>query len=173
MCIRISHILAGQAATEVVHTHCLIHISVANASCVIIARIVGCAVGNDMSSRDIEGENPLYLPQAKVYDESCALGPWITLAQAMPSLEQTSILLTVTRNGRVAFQGETKASELARTPESLVEWLGRDHTFRHGAVLLTGTGVVPDKDFTLLPDDVVSITIAGIGTLTNSVVQRK
>jgi 2-dehydro-3-deoxy-D-arabinonate dehydratase len=136
-------------------------------------QIVGYTIGNDMSSRDIEGENPLYLPQAKVYDESCALGPWITLAHAMPSLEQTSILLTVTRNGRVAFQGETKASELARTPESLVEWLGRDHTFRHGAVLLTGTGVVPDKDFTLLPDDVVSITIAGIGTLTNSVVQRK
>jgi 2-dehydro-3-deoxy-D-arabinonate dehydratase len=135
-------------------------------------QIVGYTIGNDMSSRDIEGENPLYLPQAKVYDESCSLGPWITLAGAMPSLDQTTIRLTVSRDGKQEFQGETKASELNRTPESLVEWLGREYTFRHGAVLLTGTGIVPDN-FTLLPGDVVSISISGIGTLTNSVVQRK
>jgi 2-dehydro-3-deoxy-D-arabinonate dehydratase len=136
-------------------------------------QIVGYTIGNDMSSRDIEGENPLYLPQAKVYDESCSLGPWITLASAMPALDQTTIRLTVSRGGQIAFQGETKASELNRTPESLVEWLGRENSFSKGAVLLTGTGVVPDKDFTLLPDDVVSISIAGIGTLTNPVTQRK
>lgn len=136
-------------------------------------QIVGYTIGNDMSSRDIEGENPLYLPQAKVYDESCSLGPWITLAGGMPSLERTIISIDIKRGGKSVFAGKTSAAELNRSLTSLVEWLYRENTFPHGAVLLTGTGVVPDKDFTLLPGDVVAITIEGIGTLTNTVVQRK
>ena len=135
--------------------------------------IVGYTIGNDMSSRDIEGENPLYLPQAKVYDGSCALGPWITLPGAMPTLERMEIRLAVLRSGSIAFEGKTTAAEIARPLPSLVEWLYRENTFQSGAVLLTGTGIVPDADFTLLPGDVVNISIAGIGTLANSVVQRK
>jgi len=136
-------------------------------------QIVGYTIGNDMSSRDIEGENPLYLPQAKVYDESCSLGPWITLAGGMPSLEQTVIAIDIKRGGKSVFAGQTTAAEIARPLQSLADWLCRENTFPHGAVLLTGTGVVPDKDFTLLPGDVVAITIEGIGTLSNPVVQRK
>lgn len=136
-------------------------------------RIVGYTIGNDMSSRDIEGANPLYLPQAKVYDDSCALGPWITLPHAMPPRDQTTIAMVVTRGGKAVYHGGTSLAELARPLEGLAEWLGRENSFRHGAVLLTGTGVVPDKDFTLHAGDIVAITIAGIGTLTNTVVQRK
>jgi 2-dehydro-3-deoxy-D-arabinonate dehydratase len=136
-------------------------------------QIVGYTIGNDMSSRDIEGENPLYLPQAKVYDGACAVGPWITLAGAMPPREQIEIRMAVLRGGSIAFEGRTTAGELNRTFESLVEYLGRDQTFRHGVVLLTGTGIVPDKDFTLQPGDVVDISIAGIGTLANPVVRGR
>jgi 2-dehydro-3-deoxy-D-arabinonate dehydratase len=136
-------------------------------------QIVGYTIGNDMSSRDIEGENPLYLPQAKVYDGSCALGPWITLADAMPPRDEIVIRMAVTRAGKNVFQGQTTLAQLNRTPESLVEWLGRDNTFRDGVILLTGTGIVPDKDFTLAPGDVVGIAIDGIGSLTNTVEQRK
>lgn len=136
-------------------------------------QIVGYTIGNDMSSRDIEGENPLYLPQAKVYDESCSLGPWITLQGSLRSLEETVISIDISRGGKSVFAGKTTAAEIARPLESLVDWLCRENTFPHGAVLLTGTGVVPDKDFTLVAGDVVAITIEGIGTLTNPVVQRK
>lgn len=136
-------------------------------------QIVGYTIGNDMSSRDIEGANPLYLPQAKVYDGSCSLGPWITLPGAMPPLEKTIIRLDVLRQGSIAFEGRTTAAEIARPLTSLVEWLYRENTFQNGAVLLTGTGIVPAKEFTLLPGDVVNISIAGIGTLANPVVQRK
>jgi 2-dehydro-3-deoxy-D-arabinonate dehydratase len=136
-------------------------------------QIVGYTIGNDMSSRDIEGENPLYLPQAKVYDGSCAIGPWITLADAMPPRDEVVIRMAVTRAGKHVFQGQTTLAQLARSPESLVEWLARDNTFRDGVILLTGTGIVPDKDFTLAPGDVVGIAIDGIGTLTNTVEQRK
>jgi 2-dehydro-3-deoxy-D-arabinonate dehydratase len=136
-------------------------------------QIVGYTIGNDMSSRDIEGENPLYLPQAKVYDGACAVGPWITLAAAMPPREEMEIRMAVLRGGKIAFEGRTTAGELNRTFESLVEYLGRDQTFRHGAVLLTGTGIVPDKDFTLQPGDMVNISIAGIGTLANPVVRGR
>jgi 2-dehydro-3-deoxy-D-arabinonate dehydratase len=132
--------------------------------------IVGFIVGNDMSSRDIEGDNPLYLPQAKVYNQCCGLGPWITLAPAMPSPAEIGIQLTVRRGESVAFEGETNAGQMARSFEDLVSWLGRDNTFPTGAVLLTGTGIVPDE-FTLEPEDVVDITIDGIGTLSNPVVQ--
>jgi 2-dehydro-3-deoxy-D-arabinonate dehydratase len=135
-------------------------------------QIVGFTIGNDMSSRDIEGENPLYLPQAKVYDRSCALGPVVTLAAAMPAPDQTVIELSIRRAGAVVFNGATRVSQMARSFEDLVAWLGRENEFPDGLVLLTGTGVVPPDDFTLAVGDVVSIGITGIGTLTNSVEQR-
>ncbi len=134
-------------------------------------KLVGFTIGNDMSSRDIEGENPLYLPQAKVYNQCCGLGPWITLAEAMPPREQIGIALEIRRGGNRAFQGNTSAGQLARTFEDLIGWLLRDQSFPHGVFLLTGTGVVPDSDFTLNAGDTVSITIDGIGTLTNPIVQ--
>jgi 2-dehydro-3-deoxy-D-arabinonate dehydratase len=135
------------------------------------ARLVGFTVGNDMSSRDIEGENPLYLPQAKVYNGCCALGPWITLAGGMPPRDEIGIHLAVKRAGKAAFQGDTSIAEMARTFDDLIGWLARDNSFPDGAFLLTGTGIVPKDDFTLEPDDVVEITIDGIGTLANPVVQ--
>lgn len=133
--------------------------------------LVGYSIGNDMSSRDIEGANPLYLPQAKVYDSCCGLGPWITLAGAMPPPEEIQIQLEVERGGQTAFCGATSVGQMARSFEDLVGWLGRDNSFPAGAFLLTGTGIVPGDDFTLAAGDVVRITIAGIGTLTNTVVQ--
>lgn len=134
-------------------------------------RIVGYTIGNDMSSRDIEGENPLYLPQAKVYRQCCGLGPWITLASAMPPRDQITIELEIDRNGKRVFEGKTSIAQMARVPEDLVQWLGREDDFPHGVFLLTGTGVVPDSDFTLASGDVVSIQIAGIGRLVNTIVQ--
>jgi len=134
-------------------------------------RLVGFTIGNDMSSRDIEGENPLYLPQAKVYDGCCALGPCITLVGYMPVHKSTSIQLVVHRRQHIAFQGETNLGSMARTFEDLIGWLGRDNTFPDGAFLLTGTGIVPADDFTLRAGDVVEINIEGIGTLLNPVVQ--
>ncbi|GIX00951.1 MAG: 2-hydroxyhepta-2,4-diene-1,7-dioate isomerase [Pirellulaceae bacterium] len=133
--------------------------------------IVGYTIGNDMSSRDIEGENPLYLPQAKVYDQCCGLGPWITLAEAMPPHDQIGISLRVLRHAEVAFEGATSVAEMARKFDELVGWLGRDNTFPHGAFLLTGTGIVPDSDFTLAAGDRIEIRIDGIGALINEVVQ--
>lgn len=135
-------------------------------------QLVGFTIGNDMSSRDIEGENPLYLPQAKVYDSCCGLGPWITLRDAMPPDDQIGIQLRVLRDGSVAFAGETSSSQLARTFDELIHWLTRENSFPHGAFLMTGTGIVPDSDFTLQPGDSVEITMDGIGTLQNSVVQN-
>ena len=142
-------------------------------TCVVNSRLelVGFTVGNDMSSRDIEGENPLYLPQAKVYRQCAGLGPCVTLAADMPAREETTIRLEIQRAGESVFQGETNVDQMARTFEGLIEYLGRDQEFPHGVFLMTGTGVVPDSDFTLKPDDVVHITIDGIGTLTNPIVQ--
>ncbi|HEV7225129.1 MAG TPA: fumarylacetoacetate hydrolase family protein [Pirellulales bacterium] len=134
-------------------------------------KLVGYTIGNDMSSRDIEGENPLYLPQAKVYDQSCALGPCIALVNAMPPREQIGIHMAVIREHAIAFEGSTDVGQMARTFEDLIDYLGRDNTFRHGACLLTGTGIVPGDDFTLRRGDIINITIDGIGTLVNSVVQ--
>jgi 2-dehydro-3-deoxy-D-arabinonate dehydratase len=134
-------------------------------------QLVGYTVGNDMSSRDIEGDNPLYLPQAKVYDQCCGLGPWITLAEAMPPKADITISLRIERGGKCVYEQATSADQMARTFEGLIEWLGRDNSFPNGAFLLTGTGIVPDSPFTLAPRDRVSITIAGIGTLTNDIVQ--
>lgn len=133
--------------------------------------IVGFTVGNDMSSRDIEGDNPLYLPQAKMYDQCCGLGPWITLASAMPGIDEMAIDLKIHRGSDVVFEQGTHASEMARTFEDLVSWLGRDNTFPHGAFLLTGTGIVPDSNFTLQAGDRVDISITGVGTLSNHIVQ--
>jgi 2-dehydro-3-deoxy-D-arabinonate dehydratase len=133
-------------------------------------QLVGFTVGNDMSSRDIEGENPLYLPQAKVYDECCGLGPVIMLPTEMPTPENTGISLKIVRAGEKVFAANTNAGQMARSYEELIQWLGRDNSFPNGVFLMTGTGIVPD-DFTLLPGDVVSITIDGIGTLTNPIIQ--
>ncbi len=130
--------------------------------------ILGYTIGNDMSSRDIEGENPLYLPQAKVYDGSCALGPCVLLAEG-PLPKSTAIRLTITRDGQDVFRGETTLAELKREPEELASYLYRDSSFPVGAYLLTGTGIVPGDDFTLAHGDGIAITIDGIGTLTNTV----
>jgi 2-dehydro-3-deoxy-D-arabinonate dehydratase len=134
-------------------------------------KLVGYTIGNDMSARDIEGENPLYLPQAKVYDHSCALGPVVTLASAMPPMAQVTIRLTIERGGNKAFEATTSPGAMARTFDDLIDWLGRDNSFPHGAVLLTGTGIVPPDDFTLRAADRVIIDITGIGQLTNVVEQ--
>jgi 2-dehydro-3-deoxy-D-arabinonate dehydratase len=132
-------------------------------------KIVGYTIGNDMSSRDIEGENPLYLPQAKFYDGACALGPAVTLAADLPPLESVSIRLTIARAGATVFDGSTTLAAMARSFEDLVSWLGRETSFPDGVVLLTGTGVVPPDDFTLASGDAIAIEIAGIGRLNNVV----
>ncbi|MBV8382748.1 MAG: fumarylacetoacetate hydrolase family protein, partial [Planctomycetaceae bacterium] len=134
-------------------------------------RLVGFTIGNDVSARDIEGENPLYLPQAKVYDASCALGPVITLASAMPPVGTLAIRLEIERDGAIAFEGETSVARMARSLDDLIDWLGRDNLFPHGVILLTGTGIVPPDVFCLRPGDLVRITIDGIGTLSNPVIQ--
>jgi 2-dehydro-3-deoxy-D-arabinonate dehydratase len=130
--------------------------------------IIGCTIGNDVSSRDIEGENPLYLPQAKVYDGSCALGPAVLITPE-PLPPETAIRLRIERDGATAFEDATTLAQLKRTPASLAEWLFRETSFPTGAVLLTGTGIVPPDDFTLRSGDIVTITIPPIGSLTNPV----
>ncbi|KAA5545522.1 2-hydroxyhepta-2,4-diene-1,7-dioate isomerase [Roseiconus nitratireducens] len=134
-------------------------------------RIVGLTVGNDMSSRDIEGENPLYLPQAKCYDQCAGLGPWIALFDPLPPTESLVVDLKIERDGDVVFQQETCGDQMARSFTDLVGWLSRDNSFPAGAFLMTGTGIVPTSDFTLLPGDTVHISIEGIGTLSNPIVQ--
>lgn len=133
--------------------------------------IVGYTIGNDMSARDIEGENPLYLPQAKVYRQCCALGPVVVLADGQLDKKKTSIKLTIERNGAVISRGETGLDQLHRQLEDLAGWLGRENDFPEGAMLLTGTGIIPEDNFSLENGDVVHIEIAGIGTLTNPVVK--
>ncbi len=131
--------------------------------------IVGYTVGNDMSSRSIEGENPLYLPQAKVYDRCCALGPAVRLGRGLDPLN-LNIHLTIWRNGAVAFEGASHTSKIHRPLEELVRYLGRCNRFPEGVFVLTGTGIVPPDTFTLAEGDVVEITIEGLGTLRNPVV---
>ena len=133
--------------------------------------LVGFTIGNDVSSRDIEGENPLYLPQAKVYNQCCGLGPYIVLASSVADPSALEISLSIERDGNSAFQGETSISEMARSFDDLLGWLGRENSFPNGAFLLTGTGIVPDSDFTLQGGDLVHISISGIGTLSNPVVR--
>ncbi len=130
--------------------------------------IAGYTAGNDMSSRDIEGENPLYLPQAKIYDGSCALGPCL-LVSGKPLPPATEIRMTVLRGRAEAFSGSTSLDRLKRSPESLVQYLLRDNSFPNGCFLLTGTGIVPPREFTLRPGDEIRITIEPIGTLSNTV----
>ena len=131
-------------------------------------RIVGYTIGNDMSSRDIEGENPLYLPQAKVYSGSCALGPGI-LVTGTPLPPSTEIKLEILRKERVEFAGAVALSELKRDPKTLVEYLLRNNSFPVGFFLMTGTGIVPPSTFTLASGDLIRITIEPIGTLENEV----
>jgi 2-dehydro-3-deoxy-D-arabinonate dehydratase len=131
-------------------------------------KITGYTIGNDMSSRDIEGENPLYLPQAKVYDRSCALGPCIFVSDS--GIAKTAeIRLEIVRGDTVSFSGTTTLKSLKREPQELVDYLFRNNRFSQGCFLLTGTGIVPPDSFTLQKGDVISISIAGIGTLTNPV----
>ncbi|QEH33709.1 Ureidoglycolate lyase [Aquisphaera giovannonii] len=134
-------------------------------------RLVGYTLGNDVSARDIEGENPLYLPQAKVYDACCGLGPTIALASSLPDIRNAQMDLEIDRGGRVAWAGSTPISRMVRSFEDLIGWLGRDNRFPDGVFLLTGTGIVPPDDFSLRPGDVVRITVEGIGTLANPAVQ--
>jgi len=130
--------------------------------------IIGYTVGNDMSSRDIEGENPLYLPQAKVYDGSCALGPGILVASG-PLPRSTEIDIEILRQGRIEFSGSVALTELKREPQALVDWLFRDNVFPNGCFLMTGTGIVPPSSFTLQSGDRIRITIEPIGVLENVV----
>ncbi len=132
-------------------------------------RVFGVTAGNDMSSRDIEGENPLYLPQAKVYDQCCALGPCILLTDA-PLPPTTEIALRIVRSRKTAFDGATTLAQLRRTPDELAAWLFRENSFPNGCFLMTGTGVVPTSSFTLKQGDKISITIEPIGTLNNTVI---
>lgn len=131
-------------------------------------KITGYTIGNDMSSRDIEGENPLYLPQAKVYDGACAIGPCIWVSDGPPAGE-TQIQLRILRGGKEVFSGATPISRIKRPLAELAEYLYRETTFPHGSFLLTGTGIVPPDSFTLKSGDRVEIEIAPIGVLVNDV----
>ena len=129
-------------------------------------KIIGYTIGNDLSCRDIEGENPLYLPQAKTFDRCAALGPGILISEdELPAT--TQIKVAISRGWQQVFAGATDLSQLKKSPRQLVSYLFRDNSFPHGVLLLTGTGVVPPNDFTLRSGDVVRIEIDGIGTLVN------
>jgi len=135
-------------------------------------KILGYTVGNDMSSRDLEGANPLYLPQAKTYDKCCALGPGILITRD-PLPSSTKIDLKIRRGSETVFQSSTTLAEMKRGPEELVGFLFRESSFPKGCLLLTGTGIVPPDSFTLAVGDWVDISIDGIGVLTNPVEQAK
>jgi 2-dehydro-3-deoxy-D-arabinonate dehydratase len=132
-------------------------------------RLVGYTIGNDMSSRDIEGENPLYLPQAKIYNASCALGPYILFAEAIADPRTLTIELVVERKDAVVFRGATSISKMKRSFAELIGYLSKSNSFPNGVFLLTGTGIIPEGNFTLQVGDVISITVPEIGTLRNSV----
>src|SRR5438876_4126428 len=132
-------------------------------------QIVGHTIGNDMSSRDIEGENLLYLPQAKVYHRSCALGPWIVIGASESEARSWRIQLQIRRAGHAVFDGETSIGQIKRSFDELVGFLFRSQQFPHGVVLLTGTGIVPPDHFTLQLHDLVRISISGVGMLENAV----
>lgn len=131
--------------------------------------VVGFTIGNDMSSRDIEGENPLYLPQAKVYERACALGPRIWLQPGATAFPELGIDLSIERGGQIAFSGQTSTAALHRQLMELIEYLGRCKRFPRGALLFTGTGIVPPDTFTLAEGDTVHIRIDPIGELVNTV----
>lgn len=132
------------------------------------ARIFGYTIGNDMSSRDIEGENPLYLPQAKVYERSAALGPCLVITDELPA-PTTQIAIEIRRGGAAVFSGSTNTGQIKRPLPSLAEWLYREDSFPVGAYLMTGTGIVPPDTFTLAVGDEIRITIEPVGTLMNVV----
>lgn len=132
-------------------------------------QVVGFTVGSDMSSRDIEGENLLYLPQAKIYDRACAVGPCIVVGATEENARGWTIAVQISRDGKIVFSGDTPVARIKRTFAEMAEYLFRSQTFPNGAVLLTGTGVVPGDDFTLKMGDMVRIEISGIGVLENSV----
>jgi len=129
----------------------------------------GFTIGNDMSSRDLEGENLLYLPQAKIYERSCALGPFVAVGVDEAEARAWGVRIAIERAGASVFEGETSVDRIKRSFAELAEYLFRSQTFPHGAVLLTGTGIVPPDSFTLQPEDRVRITISGLGTLENTV----
>lgn len=131
--------------------------------------IFGYTIGNDMSSRSIEGENPLYLPQAKVYQASCAIGPALWISE--PPAPETRITLRILRNGTPAFEGQTQLDQMKRQLDELADWLFRHNEFPDGACLMTGTGIVPDSDFTLDPGDETRIAIEGLGELRNPIIR--
>jgi len=131
-------------------------------------KIVGYTIGNDVSSRSIEGENPLYLPQAKTFDGCACLGPCLYVPES-PLPEDTKIELTINRDAGVVFEGNTSLKEMKRKPEELVEYLFLETSFPHGVFLMTGTGIVPGTDFSLKSGDLVEISIDHIGTLSNRV----
>lgn len=131
-------------------------------------KIIGYTVGNDMSSRSIEGENPLYLPQAKTYDACAAVGPCVYLT-ATPLSKETTISLAIHRAKELAFEGSIALSQMKRSPEELVSFVFREASFPFGCLIMTGTGIVPDSSFTLKSGDEISITIESIGTLVNIV----
>lgn len=130
-------------------------------------QVVGYTIGNDVSSRDIEGENPLYLPQAKIYSRSCALGPAITLASDLNG--PVLIELTIRRADKVIFQGAINTDQMKRSIADLVSYLGRENEFPNGVFLMTGTGLVPPDSYTLQSGDMIEISIEGIGRLVNPV----
>jgi 2-dehydro-3-deoxy-D-arabinonate dehydratase len=131
-------------------------------------KIIGYTIGNDMSSRSIEGENPLYLPQAKTYDACAALGPCIAVINPFSNAD-TTIQLTITRAGQTAFDDTILLSQMKRTPEELVKYVCMECSFPHGCIVMTGTGIVPPNTFTLQSGDVIKIGIMGIGELENEV----
>ena len=131
--------------------------------------IVGYTIGNDMSSRAIEGENPLYLAQAKLYDRSCAIGPCFVPAEDIDP-QNVTITCRIERNGATVFTGETSTAQMARTCQSLADWLMRHNSVPDMTTVLTGTAIVPPPDFTLEEGDTVSIAIDGLGALENGVV---
>ncbi len=131
-------------------------------------KIVGYTIGNDMSSRSIEGENPLYLPQAKTYDACAAIGPCIYITEE-PLNGNTIIRLEINRNSENVFEGSIALSQMKRSPEELVSFVYRECSFPHGCLIMTGTGIVPEHDFTLKSGDEIKIAIEGIGTLVNEV----
>ena len=131
-------------------------------------KIIGYTIGNDMSSRSIEGENPLYLPQAKTYDASAAIGPCIYVTD-QPLPVDTSIRMQIVRDGKQVFEGDVSINQIKRKFTDLVEYLYRETSFPHGCFVMTGTGIVPSNDFTLKKDDKISISIEQIGTLVNTV----
>ena len=131
--------------------------------------IVGYTVGNDVSSRDIEGENPLYLPQAKVYDRCCSIGPCVASTETVTDPHDLSMTMTITRDGEDVFTGETSTGEMVRTCEELTEYYTKHNAVPELAVLLTGTSIVPDDDFDLAEGDEVHIDIEEVGTLSNGV----